>query len=157
MVINWWKETSDSQEQLWGVGMAWLLCHSHCSTEHLKRWGGNRLAGEARLVALTGKSHLHSLHTSSNSAEGCSLGQGLSVGFRYVLGRSRNNQQLPQVLPGAGHQLSHVWRLREPSGCADPMAGRGQGEDKWRQAEGKVSWGWSETSRQHGLASRVWK
>lgn len=50
-----------------------------------------------------------------------------------------------------------MWRLREPSGCADPMAGRGQGEDKQRQAEGKVSWGWSETSRQHGLASRVWK
>lgn len=32
-----------------------------------------------------------------------------------------------------------------------------QGEDKWWQAQGKVSWGWSETSRQHGLASGVWK
>lgn len=72
-------------------------------------------------------------------------------------GQVQEHQQLPQILPGAGHQLSHMWRLREPSGCADPVARRGQVEDKWRQAQGKVSWRWSEMSRQHGLASRVWK
>lgn len=56
MVMNWWKEISDSQEQLWGVGAGWLLCQLFSSTtELLKRWGGNGLAGEARLDVLTGK------------------------------------------------------------------------------------------------------
>lgn len=63
----------------------------------------------------------------------------------------------PTGHPWSWAAVSHMWRLRAPSGCADPTARRGKGEDKWQQAQGKVSWEWSKTSRQHGLASGVWK
>lgn len=164
VVSGWWwicgRKSLDSQEQLWEVRVGWLLCHSQrfanlwASQEMGREQTGRR--GKAGCLNRK-KSHLQSLHTSSNSSGGCLLGQCLSVGFRNVLGQVQEHLQLPQVLPGAGQQLSHMWRLREPSGCADPTARRGQGEDKRWQAQGKVSWGWSEMSRQHGLASGVWK
>lgn len=74
------------------------------------------------------KSHLHWLHTSLNSEGGCSLGQGLSVGFRYVLGRSKNMSSTHRSSLGLGSSSATSRGWGSPQAVQIPW----QGEDKER-------------------------
>lgn len=62
MVMNWWKETSASQEQLWRAVVGWLLCDSHRFTDY---WASQEMGNEEERqerqawMSEQEKSHLH--------------------------------------------------------------------------------------------------